>query len=297
MKCENCLVHVTTVNVVGNMFLVAIKAYLGIVGGSKALFADAIHSLGDLLASFMMFVALKVADRPKSDEYAYGRGKVEYITAMLIAGFLVVLGIYILIDAMGDLMGGRYVAPHLVTAWGALISIIVNEIMARQSNCVGSKFNKPAILAVALESRVDTWSSVAVLGGIIGGALSFPIIDSIVAVLVALIILHSAAEMLIESVKNLIDTSIDGEKIETIKKVVQLLPGVSGIDQVRTRVLGAKAEVDITVFVDKTLKVGQFDQIRTAVLEAVRSQLEFDGEISVRLKPFLEAAGSYPGVE
>lgn len=289
--------HVTTVNVVGNMFLVAIKAYLGIVGGSKALFADAIHSLGDLLASFMMFVALKVADRPKSDEYAYGRGKVEYITAMLIAGFLVVLGIYILIDAMGDLMGGRYVAPHLVTAWGALISIIVNEIMARQSNCVGSKFNKPAILAVALESRVDTWSSVAVLGGIIGGALSFPIIDSIVAVLVALIILHSAAEMLIESVKNLIDTSIDGEKIETIKKVVQLLPGVSGIDQVRTRVLGAKAEVDITVFVDKTLKVGQFDQIRTAVLEAVRSQLEFDGEISVRLKPFLEAAGSYPGVE
>ncbi len=288
-KCHKCLSYVATVNVAGNIFLVAIKAYLGIVGGSKALFADAIHSLGDLLASFMMFIALKVADRPQGKDYPYGRGKVEYIAALLIAAFLVVLGVFILIDGIRDLVSGRYVAPHFVTAWGALISIIVNEIMARQGQCVDVRFNKPSVAAVALESRVDTYSSAAVLVGIIGAKVSFPVIDSIFAVIVAVIILKSAADMLVESVTKLMDVSMDGEKIETIREVVMGIPGVSGVEHVRTRELGSKAEVDVIVFVDKTLKVAQFDELKKAVSQAVRSKLEFDGEISVRLKPFLGA--------
>ncbi len=288
-KCHKCLNYVATVNVSGNIFLVVIKAYLGIVGGSKALFADAIHSLGDLLASFMMFIALKVADQPKGEDYQYGRGKVEYIAALLIASFLVVLGVFILIDGVRDLVSGRYVAPHFVTAWGALISIIVNEIMARQGQCVDVRFNKPSVAAVALESRVDTYSSAAVLVGIIGAKISFPIIDSIFAVIVALIILKSAADMLVESVTKLMDVSMDEEKIGTIKDVVMGISGVSGIEHVRTRELGSKAEVDVTVFVDKTLRVAQFEAIKLAVSNAVRSKLEFDGEISVRLKPYLGA--------
>lgn len=288
-KCHKCLEHVITVNVVGNVFLVAIKAYLGIVGGSKALFADAIHSLGDLLGSFLMFIALKVANKPKSSDYPYGRGKVEYIAAMLIAGFLAILGVYIFIDAIRDLIGGRYVAPHMVTAWGALISVIVNEIMARQGQCVDTRFNKPSVLAVALESRVDTYSSVAVLAGIVGAKISFPILDSIVAVLVALIILKSAGDMVLESTRRLMDESMDDEKIEKIKTVVSGIAGVAGLGEVRTRELGSKAEVDVVVFVEKSLKVEAFGSIRKSVSDAVRSQLDFDGEISVRLKPFLGA--------
>lgn len=287
-KCNKCLTTITMVNVVGNSFLIIIKAYLGIIGGSKALFADAIHSLGDLLASFMMFVALKVADKPKSKEYQYGRGKVEYITALLVSGFLFVLGVYILIDGVRDIYNGRFVAPHLVTAWGALISIVVNEIMARQGQCLDVRFNKPAIAAIALESRVDTFSSAAVLAGIIGAKISFPILDSITAVIVAIIILKSSADMCMESVTKLMDLSLGDEKIAEIRKVVLGVAGVSGVGSILTREIGSMAEVDITVLVDKDRKVEQFDEVKTAVARVVRSKLDFDGEISVRLKPFLK---------
>ncbi len=286
-RCAKCLTNVTAYNVVGNAFLIVIKAYLGIVGGSKALFADAIHSLGDLLASFMMYIALKVADKPKSKNYAYGRGKVEYISALIISFFLVVLGIYIFIDAAKDIYVGRFTAPHLVTAWGALISIVVNELMSRQASCVGTLYNKPSIIAVALESRVDTWSSAAVLAGIVGAKISYPIIDSIAAILVAIIILKSAADMLIESTRKLLDISMDVDNLDKIKAVVSATTGVLGIKNIRTRELGSTFEVDITVFVDKDLRVDQFPEIKENIVEAVHSKLDFGGEVIVHFKPFV----------
>ena len=286
-KCQRCLEHVITVNVVGNIFLVLLKGYLGILGGSKALFADAIHSLGDLLASFMMYIALKVADRPKCEEYAYGRGKAEYTAAVIIAGFLLVLGVYIFVDGAKDLISGRAIAPHLMAGWGALVSVIVNEIMCRQGQCVDARFNKPSVSAVALESRVDTYSSIAVLAGIIGSVISLPIIDSIVAILVALIILHSSAEMFFNATKKLLDVSMPDEILKKIRTAVLETPKILGIGDLRTREMGSKSEVDITILVDKTMVVGQFDSIKTEVEKAIKAQVPFECHIIVRLKPHI----------
>ncbi|MBF0492786.1 MAG: cation transporter [Deltaproteobacteria bacterium] len=286
-SCERCLRHVTTVNVAGNTFLIIVKAYLGIVGGSKALVADAIHSLGDLLASFMMFIALKVADKPRSKDYPYGRGKVEYIAALIISFFLLILGIYIFIDGARDVYLGRYVAPHLVTAWGALISIIVNELMCRQAHCVDVLYNKPSVAAVSLESRVDTYSSAAVLVGIVGAKISLPVLDSIAAIIVAILILKSSADMFLEAVKKLMDYSMDDKTIAEIRKAVAEVSGIKGVKNVRTRELGSTSEVEVAVFVDKDIKVEQFDGIKAGVSRAVRSKLDFECEVTVRLKPFL----------
>ncbi len=66
--CEKCAQSVGTVNVIGNILMILIKGYMGVVGGSKGLIADAIHSSADLLATIVMILGLKISGREKDEK-------------------------------------------------------------------------------------------------------------------------------------------------------------------------------------------------------------------------------------
>ena len=72
--CEKCARSVGLVNVAGNVMMIALKAYLGFVGGSKGLIADAVHSVADLLATFVMMIGLQISARQPNAKYPDGFG-------------------------------------------------------------------------------------------------------------------------------------------------------------------------------------------------------------------------------
>ena len=68
--------HTILISLVGNVVLVFVKLITGVLGNSFALIADAIESLGDVFSSFIIFLGLRVSDKPSDDDHPFGHGKV-----------------------------------------------------------------------------------------------------------------------------------------------------------------------------------------------------------------------------
>ena len=93
--------------IIGNMFLLSLKAIVGFASKSQAMIADCINSAGDIFASLMTFIGNKIASTPGDDDHNFGHGKAEYIFSLFIAISMILVSIKTLIDAVITLFTGN----------------------------------------------------------------------------------------------------------------------------------------------------------------------------------------------
>jgi len=283
--CRKCANSIGLVNVIANTFLMVLKAYLGVVGRSTALVADAIHSSADVVSSIMLLFGLRIAKKPKDSRYPYGYGKVEFLVAVVIYASLILAGVVIFIDAVSCIIHKEMVRPSLATLFGALISVVVNEVMFRQSVCAGTQLNSPSIIANAWEKRGDALSSLAVFLGIAGAKMGWSFLDPAAAILVAFYILKTSIEGILEAFRGLLDSALDPEVLETIRSSAQAVDGVLGIRGLRTREVGQVAWIDLEVLVNGDEDVGGSADIKEKVRKAILKKIGRKAKIVVYLKP------------
>lgn len=286
--CRKCADSVGVVGVVCSAFLMVIKGFLGVVGNSTALIADAIHSSADLISALMLLIGLRVARRPADNNYPYGYGKVEFIISVIIYSALIGAGVVIVVDAVSAIVHAEHVEPSGVTLLGAAIAIVVNELMYRQSYCAGKQLKSPSLVANAHEKRSDAFTSIAVFAGIAGAKAGLPYLDPMAALLVGVYIFRLSIKMLIEAFKGLLDTALDDETVAGIRKATEAIASVRGIEAVRTREIGQQVWVDLEIYVDGGESVGEVARTRDAVQRAVAAEIGREARIEVYARP-LEA--------
>ena len=285
--CEKCAQSVGKVNIIGNIMMILIKGYLGVVGGSKGLIADAIHSSADLLATIVMILGLKISSRKKDSKYPYGYGKAEYLVAIVIYLFLLIIGTYILYDGALAILEARRVTPCLSAAWGAIFSIAINELMFRQSVCVGTQTNSPSITAKAWESRSDVLSSIAVLIGIIGAKMGFHFMDPLAAIAVGVIILRICVVMIKDAVYKLMD-SIPEITFDEIRQALAGIKDIAGVKKLNAREIGQELELDIALYIPAGMTVSQGEKIKKEAKKVISAIMDRRSIIKVGLFPVPE---------
>ncbi len=283
--CAKCAESVGPVNLIVNMFLMIMKGYLGVVGRSTALVADAIHSGADVISSLMLVFGLRISRRPADSRYPYGYGKVEFLVAVVIYSLLILAGAVIFWDAISCIIHGMKVCPSMVALWGSVISIIVNEVMFRQSVCAGSQLKSPSMVANAWEKRSDALSSFAVFLGIAGAMLGCHFLDPLAAIVVAVYIVKFSVEMIGAASKGLLDNALDPKVVDAIRRSAQEVEGVRGFDSIRTRELGQSVWIDLEVLVDGESLMGNVARIKDEVEHAVSKGIGRPASIVVYLKP------------
>ena len=281
--CEKCIASIGGINVGGNSFIAVVKMYLGIVGGSAALFADGIHSFGDVAGSVTMLIGLKVAKRPKDATYPYGYGKFEYVAAAAIYTLLTMVGIYIFFMAVHLIIGGHPVNPDMVTVIGAMISLVANELMYRQSICAGNQMHSPSMIANAHEKRADVWSSLAVLMGIVGSKLGFWFLDPLAALMVSGFIFKLCWESLNEAIHRLIDIQLPDGIDEIVREEGARAKEVNLID-LRTRELGQMVSIEVEADVLHSKSLKELDQLKRDLGRAIIGRVERPGEVLIYFK-------------
>ncbi len=281
--CEKCAASVGTVNVIGNILMIAIKGYMGVAGRSRGLIADAIHSSADLMATIVMIIGLRVSEKKRNPQYPYGFGKAEYIVAIIIYLFLFVVGIYIVCGGAVAIIERRVAQPCLMAAWGAIFSIAINELMFRQTVCAGSQISSPSMVAKAWESRSDVYSSVAVLLGIIGARLGFWFMDPLAAAIVGIIILKISVEMVWEAMANLMDKAWDDPVVADIGGALDRMEKVSDVTSVVAREFGKYLDFEIELAVSPDLSMVGGEKVKREAKRIVSDFLKRKAMIRVRL--------------
>lgn len=151
-----------------NLLLVIVKAGVGLLSGSFAMLADALHSAADIVGSAVVYVGIRVASIPADEGHPYGHGKAESIASKIVAILVMLAGLNIGFFSLRALFQPAASAPDASTLWAALLSIVVKESLFRYTYNIGRRDDCKALVANA-EHRSDALSSVAALAGI-GGA-------------------------------------------------------------------------------------------------------------------------------
>ena len=262
--------RVTLVSVVWNLILTVAQIIIGFVGHSQALVADGLHTLSDLVTDFMVLFALKHGKKAADEEHPYGHARIETAVTMILGIMLVVVGAGIAISAGIRLSSAQtFVTPSAMTLWTAVITLGAKEWLYRYTMVVADRFDSNMLRANAWHHRSDALSSLIVAAGIGGSLLGFGYLDSVAALIVALMVVKVGGELAWQSLRELVDTGLAAEDLESIRQVILSISGVKTLHLLRTRRVGEQALADVHIIVDDRLSVSEGHQIS----EMVRAKL------------------------
>lgn len=273
------------IGVVGNIILTVFKAFAGIVGGSSAMVADAMHSASDIAASTVVYVSLKIAKMPADKDHPYGHGKAEAISSAIVGLMLVAAGFGIIKSAYEAISSGSTQTPGIIALYAAIISIVSKETMYRLTYRVGKRINSPSTIANAIDHRSDAFSSIGTFIGIGGAILGYPVMDPIAGGLVALFILKMGFDIVKDAVNQIMDRSVEQEILNKIKEAVMNTHGVKDVHDIRVRQSGPFYLVDFDICVDRNISIDEAHDICDIARSNVFGTYEKIREVRVHVDP------------
>jgi cation diffusion facilitator family transporter len=271
-------------SIVAYIFLSALKLIFGYVGGSEALKADGLNNTTDIIASVAVLIGLKISQRPPDDEHRYGHFRAETIASLIASFIMIYVGIEVLIGAGKNLMNPVHQNPDALTIGVALFSAVVMYAVYMYNIRLAKRINSTAVKAAAYDNRSDALVSIGTAIGITAAIIGFPIIDTITAFVIGLIIIKTAIEIFKEAVYLLAD-GFDSAIIASITNEVSEMPRVREVVDVRGRVHGSLLLIDVTVRVNPNLNVRDSHSITEDIEETVK-KLNHNALTFVHIEPY-----------
>jgi cation diffusion facilitator family transporter len=275
----------TLVGLLGNIILSAGKLVGGILAGSAALVADGVHSVSDVASDLGLLFALKASTRPPDQNHPYGHHSFETLGAVIVALIMLATAVLIAKSAVLNLVHGVHHAPTLPALITALISVVIKEVMARYTFIAGRLNNSPALLANGAMHRSDAISSLAAAAGIGGAMLGWPLMDSIAALAIALLILKMGWDLLHENVMALMDTMPNAALVADIENAASGVDGVQEVRGLKARQRGSWYLVDLRIAVDPNHSISTAHDIAHAVEDSVREKVTTVARVFVHVEP------------
>lgn len=240
-----------------NFLLLLFKFVAGILGGSAAMLADAVHSLSDFVTDVVVILFVRISSKPCDADHDFGHGKYETLASVFIGLMLACVGIGILwsgAEKIIDVCRGQVLEqPGMIALVAALLSIVVKEVLYQWTARVGRRVESSAVVANAWHHRSDAFSSIGTALGIGGAILLGPnwrVLDPIAAVIVSVFIIRVAFKLFVPSIQELLEKSLPASDEELIKRAILEEPNVSDPHNLRTRRIGANRAIDVHVRMD-----------------------------------------------
>lgn len=250
---ERIAMSVSRNSVIVNVLLSIFKLFAGIFAHSGAMVSDAIHSASDVFSTFIVMIGYKISSKESDTKHQFGHERLECVASIILAMILALTGLGIGINGIKVMLTGDYenlMIPGVLALAAAFVSIITKEGMYHYTKAAAKKINSGALMADAWHHRSDALSSIGSLIGVAGARMGFPICDPLVSVLICLLIIYASYEIFKDAVDKMVDKACDEETVKQIEKVVSEQEGVLKIDDIKTRLFGARIYVETEISVD-----------------------------------------------
>lgn len=271
-------------SIIAYIFLSALKLAAGYIGDSEALKADGLNNTTDIIASVAVLIGLRISQRPPDDDHRYGHFRAETIASLVASFIMIYVGIEVLLSAGEKIVHPIDQDPSILTIIVAVFSAAVMFAVYKYNLNLSKKINSSAVKAAAYDNRSDAYVSLGTAIGISAAILGYPIVDTITAFIIGLIIIKTAIEIFKEAVFSLTD-GFDTELISSIEERVTKIPRVRDVVEVRGRQHGSLILVDITVCVNPNLNVRDSHAI-TEQIEKEVQQLNRYATTLVHIEPY-----------
>ncbi|MCE5219756.1 MAG: cation diffusion facilitator family transporter [Clostridium sp.] len=256
-------VKVALLSIVSNTTLIIFKIIAGTLSGSVSIVSEAIHSGMDLVASVVAFFSVRQSSKPADKKHPYGHGKIENISGMVEGILIFIAAGMIIIEAFKKIFEPVEIEQATIAIVVMIVSAFINFVVSRKLYKVSQEEDSMALEADALHLKTDIYTSLGVGVGIflikVTGLL---ILDSIVAILVALLIIKEAWELSKSAFDHLLDARLsDEEEAEIEKAIREHSHQFIDYHKLKTRKSGNVKHIDFHITVDPNLTVEETHDI------------------------------------
>lgn len=230
---EQGIVKTSIVGIIGNIVLVAFKAFVGFLSGSIAIVMDALNNFTDALSSIVTIIGTKLSGKKPTKEHPFGFGRVEYITSIIIGAIILFAGgtalyesIVAIIDYYKSGTKPEYTAVSVVIISVAMIiKIAIGLFFVKKSR----KFSSEALKASGYDALLDSVLSFSTIIGMVSMLAFNFYIEGYISVLISIFILKTGFEVVKEALDSLIGVSLGKDYKKEIKEKVASVDGVLGV--------------------------------------------------------------------
>ena len=266
--------------------LIVMKVVVGWLTGSISVLAQAADSLLDLFAAIITFSAIRIAAKPADTEHPYGHGKVEDIAAAGQGILIFVAGGLIIYAAINRIIEGSTVELAEAGVAVMAVSIVASIFLSRHLLRVARRTNSVALEANARNIATDVYSASAVLVGL--AIVQFTgryIIDSAIAIAVAIYILKVAVDTIRRPISGLLDEKLPPSQEAVIEESVNKHSReIAGFHALRTRRAGSQSYIDLHLVMAGDISLERAHQICDQIEDEIESSLH-EASVTIHCEP------------
>ena len=284
---EKIAIKVSVISIILNCLLTLIKFISGVISKSSAMISDSVHSLSDVLSTFVVIIGVKISNKKADSDHPYGHERIECVSAIILSGMLFIIGALIGINGIKNVTNSsNLVMPGVLALIASIISIISKEAMYQYTIRVSKKINSAALKADAWHHRSDALSSIGSFIGILGSRLGFKIFDPLASVIISLCIIKVSIDIFKDAIDKMVDKSCDKEVIDKVISVIEKNESVKNIDDIKTRQFSNKAYVDVEISVDENLLLKDAHKVAEEIHNSVENEINIVKHCMVHVNPY-----------
>ena len=225
---ENTIVKTSIIGIIANVFLAGFKAVVGILTNSIAIVLDAVNNISDAGSSLITIVGTKLAGREPDKKHPFGYGRIEYMSAMLISVIVLYAGVTSFVESVKQIIKPEtpdYNAASLIIV---AVAVAVKILLGRYVKGIGKKVKSDSLVNSGEDATLDSVISASTLVAA-GIFLIFHVsLEAWLGAIISIVIIKSGAEMLRDTVSQILGEQNDAELARSIKQTVTGFPDVHG---------------------------------------------------------------------
>ena len=264
----------SVLGIIGNIFLLIIKAIVGFISNSQSMIADAFNSFGDVFSSFMTYIGNRISSKEPDEDHNLGHGKAEYIFSFLISIVMFLTAVTIIKNAIVTYINKTPINFNYYLVIVCIITIIVKFCLYLYTNKLYKRDKNILVKANSKDHRNDCFITILTLVSSISGLYGYFVVDIIVGIIIAIWIGYTSIKLFIESYDVLMDKSIDDSTKDEVLEIVKRHNEVIKVNHFNSTPVGYKYQISFTIFVDGNLSTFESHEIANKLEREIEKEIE-----------------------
>ncbi|MBO4615810.1 MAG: cation transporter [Lachnospiraceae bacterium] len=214
------IVRTSIIGIVINCLLAGFKAFVGFLSNSVAIILDAVNNLSDALSSVITIIGTKLAGKTPDKKHPLGYGRIEYLSAMIIAGIVLYAGGTSLVESCKKIIWPETVDYSTVTLVIVAVAVVVKFVLGQFVKKTGEKVHSDALVESGADAVFDSVLSLSVLVSAIIYLVFKVNLEAYVGVFIACFIIKAGIEMLMDTLDEILGKRASKEFTDAVKETI-----------------------------------------------------------------------------
>ena len=273
MNRDQRIVRTSIIGIVANLLLAGFKAGVGMLSGSIAIVLDAVNNLSDALSSVITIVGTKLALKKPDRKHPLGYGRIEYLSALMIAMIILYAGFTSMEESIKKIMHPTTPEYTKVGIVIIAVAVLVKVLLGTYVKKVGKDVRSDSLIASGEDALLDSVISFSTVVAAVIFVLWKVSIEAWLGAAISLIIIKAGVEMVRDTLSQILGERVDGDITKQVKATINSFEEVRGAYDLILHSYGPDRLIgSVHIEIPDTCSIDELDHLERAIAKKVREE-------------------------